>query len=141
MGSAGQPGLTEPERAELQELRRQAEILKIRREVQAEADQPGHGAGPPRAAPEQRPTAAPEALTPKTKKLVKSETRIFSGGGCQNMVGDDAGTWADVRAQLQAHSIVEVRRLYTQVIPDGEVPRTREQMALKLVQVLQERSQ
>ena len=127
------------EMAELQEFRRQAEVLRIRQEVQdAVATQGVQVSGGTRGTPRTPPPKdrQPERLTPKTAKLVVAEARVLSNGECRSLVAPGPATWAEVKQQLYAHPVADIKPLYAQLRPDGPVPRAREQIVEGIMETL-----
>ena len=104
-------GVSEEERRELHELRRQAEIRRIRDEVAADLT-----------GKKEYPEEKVQSLTPKTRKVVAAEARLLTGDGVVQIVKEDAGTWQEVAEQLTAQALPTTKNLLRQLRGNDEKP-------------------
>lgn len=130
--AASNPGLEEDERKELRELRRQAEIRRIRDEVLAEA-----------AVKPSEPQPQGEVLSPKSRKIIAAESRVLASDQVVQLVPDDVRSWKDVVDHLSSQNLPTVKQLLKQLRPDGEkpVPRSRPDTVRDVVAELQQKLQ
>lgn len=104
------------------ELRRQAEVRRIRDEVVAEM-----GAKPKDVLDE-------KVLTPKTRRIVAAEARLLV-----QVVDYEAGSWQEVAEQLSSQALPAVKNLLRQRRPndDKAIPRGKAEVVREVVAELQ----
>ena len=126
-GQASSAGIAEEERKELLELRRQAEVRRIRDEVVAEM-----GAKPKDVLDE-------KVLTPKTRRVVAAEARLHTQEGIVQVVDHEAGSWQEVAEQLSSQALPAVKNLLRQLRPndDKAIPRGKAEVVREVVAELQ----
>ena len=127
--------LSNSDMEELMAFRRRAEIEKIRAEVTAsigmvERSPSSHDKG--RANPKQ-------VFTPKTKKLVVAQTRVFDKDGQVQSLVPVPESWEQVAEQLSGHPLPLVKQLLQQINPDSTVPRGRNEVVKLVMAELQNR--
>lgn len=126
------PALSSADFEELQAFRRQAEVAKIRAEVQASMSGANCGDGPGGHGPGKGP------LTPKTKKLVQSQARVLGkDGGVRPLVHGDFSTWEHVEEQLADSPAPVIKQLLQQLSPDTTVPRLKSDVVRMVLAELQ----
>ena len=114
-------GLTDAERKELQDFRREAEIQTVREEVMSSLAGRDNGSGHKRKKEEK---VLP--LTPKTLRAVRAEAVISgSDGSIKPMLSQDAATWEQVSTELQGHALPDVKKLLVRLRGEGGPPTPR----------------
>ena len=118
---------------ELRAFRRREEIEKIRAEVAASMvvhSPSSHDKGC---------TNPKQVLTPKTKKLVLAQTRVFDKGGQVQSLVPMPESWEQVAEQLSGHPLPLVKQLLQQINPDSTVPRGKNEVVKLVMAELQNR--
>ena len=115
--------MTSAERKE-DDLRRQADIAKLREEVLSSLPgTPGVARGG---------DAAP--LTPKTLRAIRAETAIVSDGALKPLVSGNAASWEAIGTELSVLPLPEVKKLLVQLRGEGgEAPPSRRADVTKAV--------
>lgn len=120
-GSSG--ALSTEEKKELLEFRRQAEMDKMRAEIQASmmAEKLGKRQRPSPKAPRTAAAGTADPRTPKTCRIIAAESKIFQEHGVKQLLGD-VSIWQQVSDQLSALPVPEPEALLKQFFPKDSQP-------------------
>lgn len=130
--ACGSTGMTEEDKRELHELRRQAEMRRIRDEVAAEFAEAKKS--------EVEDDKVP-AFSPKTKKIITAEARLLTKDGVVQVVKEDASSWKEVAEQISAQALPDMKNFLRQLRRDDDrpIPRGKAEVSREVMAELQKR--
>lgn len=130
--ASGSAGMTEEDKRELHELRRQAEMRRIREEVAAEIAEAKKSDVDEDKVP---------VLSPKSKKIITAEARLLTKDGVVQIVKEDASSWKEVAEQISAQALPDMKNLLRQLRRDDDrpIPRGKADVSREVLAELQKR--